>query len=228
MLPIERLFFVGIASLVAACAASRLPVPAAPHEQTPATRADPVVIDQIAEIDREMQAQREQVDELSTRVAAIHAELAQAVQRGDEPGAQASSNRDVTAEPGQVRVRLSEEVLFATASARITRRGRRLLTRLAETLRGPNVARVEIAGHTDSVPITHKYGDNWELSLERARRVALYLITQSVDARKLRLVGYGDCQPLVAGKSSEARARNRRVELFVIPPVVATRDTLRR
>jgi outer membrane protein OmpA-like peptidoglycan-associated protein len=71
---------------------------------------------------------------------------------------------------------------------------------------------LEIAGHTDDVGSN---ADNQKLSEERAQAVRNYLISRGVAAGRLKAVGYGKSKPLVKGKSEEARARNRRVEMTI-------------
>jgi len=71
---------------------------------------------------------------------------------------------------------------------------------------------LEIAGYTDDVGTV---AQNQKLSEERAQAVRDYLISRFVSAGRLKAVGYGKSKPLVKGKSEEARARNRRVEMTI-------------
>ena len=71
---------------------------------------------------------------------------------------------------------------------------------------------LEIAGHTDDIGSN---ADNQKLSEQRAQAVRNYLISRGVAAGRLKAVGYGKSKPLVKGKSEEARARNRRVEMTI-------------
>lgn len=71
---------------------------------------------------------------------------------------------------------------------------------------------LEIAGHTDDVG---SIADNQKLSEERAGAVRDYLISRGVAGGRLKAVGYGKSKPLVKGKSEQARARNRRVEMTI-------------
>ncbi len=84
-------------------------------------------------------------------------------------------------------------------------------------LLNPNVT-VELGGHTDRDPATSH--PNYErirqqhkqLSLERAKSVAQFLIQKGIPAERLQTQGYGGSQPLFAYNSSQ----NRRVELKII------------
>jgi chemotaxis protein MotB len=116
-------------------------------------------------------------------------------------------------------VRLSSELLFAEGRARITRGGRQALSELAKVIQKTPSERVQVNGHTDSTPTTKAWEDNWQLSLARARGVVLYLISQGVDPKRLVAAGFGDTDPVVDGDTPQARAKNRRVELFIEPRV---------
>ena len=73
---------------------------------------------------------------------------------------------------------------------------------------------LRIDGHTDNRPIsTAQFPSNWELSAARAIAVVQYLIAKGVSPSHLIAAGFGEYQPLDAGTSDEARARNRRIEL---------------
>ena len=72
---------------------------------------------------------------------------------------------------------------------------------------------LQVDGHTDDVPVSGVYADNWELSTERALSVVRYLINDGVPASRLAATGYGEFQPIAKGVSIDARRRNRRIEL---------------
>ncbi len=76
----------------------------------------------------------------------------------------------------------------------------------------PWVMRVD--GHTDVRPIaTFKFPSNWALSASRAIAVVQYLVSRGVPPQRLVAAGFGEFQPLDAGTTDEAFARNRRIEL---------------
>jgi chemotaxis protein MotB len=195
--------------------AARVPTAKAPeHEARPqaSAPADPALIADVAQIDREGQESRQRADAIAARVDRISSQLEDAL------AAQTSASQ-ANVEKGRERVklRMTEELLFKEGSARVTRQGRHALDGVAGVLRSSAVQRIEVAGHTDGVPITRRYPDNWALSVERARRVALYLIAHGVDPRRVRLVGAADAEPLADAGDKDGRARNRRVEILVAP-----------
>ena len=112
------------------------------------------------------------------------------------------------------------EVLFEQGQAQLGEAGRAQLTEIGAALMEisneipadiPWVLQVD--GHTDDVPVSGVYRDNWQLSTERALSVVRYLIAQGVPAERLAATGYGEFQPIAKGTSIDARSRNRRIEL---------------
>ncbi|MDW3208862.1 MAG: OmpA family protein [Reichenbachiella sp.] len=70
--------------------------------------------------------------------------------------------------------------------------------------------RVEISGHTDPKgPMAY----NQKLSERRAKVVADYMFEHGFDAKKAKVVGYGETKLIDKTNSEEADAKNRRVEI---------------
>lgn len=118
---------------------------------------------------------------------------------------------------GRVRVRLSDELLFPSASVQISEGGLHALAQVTDVLRRTPSRRIEIAGHTDDRPVTRGWQDNWQLSAERARQVGLFLIAHGIENKRVFVAGYADTDPADSGVGDGARAHNRRVELFIEP-----------
>lgn len=76
---------------------------------------------------------------------------------------------------------------------------------------------INIVGHTDNVPMnSYKYASNWELSVNRATRVARFLIDEvGMNPNQLVVSGYSSFRPVVPNTSAMNRAKNRRVEIIV-------------
>ena len=123
----------------------------------------------------------------------------------------------ITPEGVAVRVR-TDDVLFATGSARVQPVARQVLTALGPSLRGvPNEIRVE--GHTDDVPINRAGYTNWNLSADRAVAVLSLLADEhGIAPDRLSAVGFGEHAPLVPNDSAEHRTVNRRVEIIIETP----------
>lgn len=81
--------------------------------------------------------------------------------------------------------------------------------------------RIVIEGHTDNSPIGRsagkKYMDNMELSFLRAKAVALVLAKKGIPLERISVIGHGDTHPIASNETDEGRARNRRVEVKLIP-----------
>ncbi len=73
---------------------------------------------------------------------------------------------------------------------------------------------LRVDGHTDSRPInTAQFPSNWALSAARAIAVVQYLAGKGIPAQHLLAGAFGEFQPLDAGTTEDAYARNRRIEL---------------
>ncbi|HEY5732546.1 MAG TPA: peptidoglycan -binding protein, partial [Methyloceanibacter sp.] len=115
----------------------------------------------------------------------------------------------------------ASDVLFDSGSADLKPEAMPQIDKLADALKQletqipEDIAWVmRIDGHTDIRPITNAFfASNWELSSARAISVARYLIDRGVPPNRLVAAGFGEFQPLQAGDSDEALAKNRRIEL---------------
>lgn len=73
--------------------------------------------------------------------------------------------------------------------------------------------KVAIEGHTDNIPISGRYSNNWELSTARAYSALKYLQEyEEVDVKRIHIAGFGDTHPLTSNDTPEGRMKNRRVE----------------
>lgn len=115
---------------------------------------------------------------------------------------------------------LQSEVFFDTGKADLLPAGRGELDKVADALTQlekqiPNeiawVLRVD--GHTDVRPISGaNFKSNWDLSAGRAISVVQYLIGKGVSPQHLVAAGFGEYQPIEAGRTEDAYKRNRRIE----------------
>jgi outer membrane protein OmpA-like peptidoglycan-associated protein len=123
--------------------------------------------------------------------------------------------------------KLDLDVLFASGQSELTPSAKSLLAELAQVLQQPDARelKVMVVGHTDSQRIVagstrEKYPNNFHLSTGRALAVADQLRTQGLAEGRLGVAGFAAHQPAVANDSSTNQQKNRRVEIFVIPPEV--------
>lgn len=104
---------------------------------------------------------------------------------------------------------IDEEVQFDSDKAVIRPESAALLDAVAAIIRGrDDLGPILIEGHTDDVGDAKR---NLRLSRDRAYAVRDALIARGVRAEGLWAVGYGESRPLVDGRTTAARARNRRV-----------------
>jgi chemotaxis protein MotB len=116
---------------------------------------------------------------------------------------------------------LQSEVLFPGGSASLKPEAGPELDRIAAAILDlarqipgdiPWVLRVD--GHTDARPIASaQFPSNWSLSAARAIAVVQYLAGKGIPPQRLLAGAFGEFQPLDAGTTEEAYARNRRIEL---------------
>lgn len=103
-------------------------------------------------------------------------------------------------------------VFFESNSSQLRAASAPALKKLTEFMKGQPDAKVEIAGHTDSVGAASY---NKMLSQKRADKVKASLTGRGIDASRMKSVGYGESQPLTTNETSEGRAQNRRVEFRI-------------
>ncbi|MEJ2670040.1 MAG: OmpA family protein [Gammaproteobacteria bacterium] len=73
---------------------------------------------------------------------------------------------------------------------------------------------IQISGHTDSSG-SDSYNKN--LSEQRANSVLRYFTAKGLSASRFYAVGYGESRPIADNATPEGRARNRRVEIEIVP-----------
>ncbi len=127
---------------------------------------------------------------------------------------------------GQVEISKSEEYVFIRFSDSVTfrgysdileQKGKGVLDVLAEglVLVEQYIEEVVIAGHTAKVEYDMTDIDR-SLSTNRANVVLRYLENKDViDPAKYLAIGYGLYSPIADNSTSEGRAKNRRVEIYI-------------
>lgn len=104
------------------------------------------------------------------------------------------------------------DINFPTNDFSLTNESQMIIKLFVEFLNENPTVKVEIQGHTDDV------GDdksNQVLSEQRAKSVYNYVISQGIDADRVRYKGYGESRPIADNKTVAGRAKNRRT-VFVI------------
>jgi len=77
---------------------------------------------------------------------------------------------------------------------------------------------IKVAGHTDNIPIYNsKYRSNWDLSAFRAINVMNFMIEKGkLSSKKISIQAFGEYKPKYDNSTEEGRAKNRRVEIFIM------------
>ena len=117
-------------------------------------------------------------------------------------------------------INVSDELLFRSGSARVSRDAYPLLQKLADVINSEPSMEVMVEGHTDSQTVVEDSYliDNWDLSVRRAAAIVRLLQDRfDVDPAKLIAAGRSSYHPLVENNSAENRAKNRRTRIVILP-----------
>jgi len=109
---------------------------------------------------------------------------------------------------------MPEAITFGFDSAVLRSNANAALDRVADTLVQYDQTIIEVAGHTDSVG-TDAY--NQRLSEQRATAVGNFLGSRGVNRERLILTGAGEQYPVASNDTDAGRAKNRRVEITLVP-----------
>ncbi|WP_354535289.1 OmpA family protein [Ralstonia sp. 1138] len=112
-------------------------------------------------------------------------------------------------------VTLDSMSLFDSGAAQLKPGSTRTMVAALEMIKSHPDKRILVAGYTDNVGSADS---NLKLSLARAGAVRDWLIEVSgIPATQFAIQGYGDTRPIASNDTPEGRARNRRVEITLVP-----------
>src|SRR5437867_6726680 len=180
---------------------------------------------------------RQRVGTLETDKARLAQELADANKAREEKVREVSSTYDqlvakmkgeidkgqvtISELRGKLTVNMVEAILFDSGKAEVKQEGLVVLGKVIEILKTVNDKSIRIEGHTDNKPIvgplTQRYPTNWELSAARAINVARYVQKQGIEPTKLSAAAFGEFKPVADNATPEGRAKNRRIEIVMVP-----------
>jgi len=122
--------------------------------------------------------------------------------------------KDVPLQPLKAGKRIIlKNVFYETDSFALKKESTAELNKVIGLLQANPKIKIEISGHTDNTG-TPDY--NQKLSENRAKTVAKYLISASVNAERVVAKGYGMNNPVASNDTEEGKAQNRRTELQII------------
>ena len=208
-----------------------------------ASAARAIETNRALEADRsELRGRVERFERENTELLALKAQLSGDVAKRDEEIAKANAARAELAQKmkaeissgevtlsddgGRLRVDLVDKVLFDSGEATITKHGTEVLTKVGAVLAGVQEKTIQVSGHTDDSPPSAKvketFPTNWELSTARATNVVRFLQDSGgISGKRLTATGYGQFRPVATNANPQGRAKNRRIEILLVPQLDA-------
>jgi chemotaxis protein MotB len=117
-----------------------------------------------------------------------------------------------------VRIELASSQFFLPGGVKLKLNALKTLDKIAEILKLTN-KKIVIEGHTDSQAVASDapYESNWELASLRATSIVRYLVKyHQIDPARLSAISYADTRPIDDNLTEKGRARNRRIEIYLI------------
>lgn len=165
-----------------------------------------VVHNRVEEVNTRVDGVAGQVTALSGRVDGVD-RAAQAAQTRADSAYKLAEGKFVMTEVGR------ETINFDTGKWTLSDEAKATLTALAQRLKSENKnVFLEIRGHAD---VRGSRQSNRQLGRERAGAVGRFLAEQGVPGNRMIVGSWGEDQPKVTEKTSEANAANRRVEIVI-------------
>lgn len=122
----------------------------------------------------------------------------------------------VSIEEERARIQLPADVIFTSGKATLTPGGLATVDKVGSTLAHAGAVRVQVEGHTDSVPINGGARTNWDLGFDRAKAVLDRAIKQGVPPDRISAASYADTVPVASNDTADGRKLNRRIEIVVL------------
>ena len=113
-----------------------------------------------------------------------------------------------------IKVTFDSGILFGVDKSTLSASSREALARFAENMNANPDTDIRIIGHTDN---TGRYQYNMDLSDRRAKSVVDFLVSHDVTSKRIMSQGVGPDQPIADNGTAAGRAKNRRVEIFIVP-----------
>ena len=136
---------------------------------------------------------------------------------------------NVEEKDGRVYVTLDNSLLFESGKWDVGSEGTQALDQLSAVLADNPDINILIEGHTDD---DKYYGgqvikDNWDLSVMRATSVVKILTkNKGVDPTRVTAAGRSEYLPVASNEEDAGKAKNRRIEIILIPDYQALLDLI--
>ncbi|WHY98160.1 flagellar motor protein MotB [Peribacillus simplex] len=116
-------------------------------------------------------------------------------------------------------ISIRENVLFESGVAEVRRENRKIAKEISKLLVMDLPRNIIVSGHTDNIPIeNYQYESNWDLSVMRSVNfMKLLLENKELDPEMFSAKGHGEFKPVASNETKKGRAKNRRVEILIVP-----------
>lgn len=111
------------------------------------------------------------------------------------------------------------DISFDPGKAIVKEDGQEIAREVSEFLITDPPNQIVVSGHADDRPMNNnEFGSNWELSVTRAINFMAFLLENTnLDPTRFSAKGFGEHKPIVPNTSEVNRAKNRRVEVLILP-----------
>ena len=128
----------------------------------------------------------------------------------------AGTGVDVVRQGDELLLRMPSGITFATNQSTIQPQFQPTLDQVAATLAEYPKTMIDVLGHTDS---DGAEAYNRTLSERRAQSVSTYLGGRGIASVRIATMGYGETRPIASNETPDGKAKNRRVEINIVPAV---------
>ena len=116
-------------------------------------------------------------------------------------------------------ISIRENVLFESGVGEVRSENRKIAKEISDLLIMDLPRNIIVSGHTDNIPIkNYQYESNWDLSVMRSVNfMKLLLENKELDPEMFSAKGHGEFKPVASNETKKGRAKNRRVEILIVP-----------
>jgi len=123
---------------------------------------------------------------------------------------------------GRIYITLEDDMLFKSGSYALQSEGREAVSAIAKILEDNPDMNILIEGHTDDKAFNGNAAikSNWDLSTKRACAIVDVLQkNKNINPQNITVAGRAEYAPIADNSTAEGRARNRRIEVIIFPPL---------
>ncbi len=118
-----------------------------------------------------------------------------------------------------VHIVINDSIFFTPGKAKLKDNFKIILKAIGKVIaKNQDNYNIVVEGHTDNTPIrTKKFPSNWELSSYRALSVVRYMIKEfKIPSQIFSATGYGEFRPIADNTTKRGKAKNRRVDMYLM------------